>query len=76
MRDRINQVRADVILDNLGHQPGHGPTRTGDQVHHLFASCLGIQGALDRLDLSAYAADSRKKLLPIADGVGHRRILA
>jgi hypothetical protein len=32
----INQVPANVILDNFGHHSRHGAPRTGDQVHDLF----------------------------------------
>ena len=28
----VHQMRADVVLDHLRHQPSHGTARTGDQV--------------------------------------------
>ena len=64
-------MRAHVILDDLGHQTGHGAAHAGDQVHDLFAAGLAVERPLDGLDLASDAADARQQLLFFADGVRH-----
>ena len=67
----IDEMRAHVVLDDFGHQTGHGPADSGDQVHHLFAASFAVERALDGLDLAPDAAHAGQQLLLFADGMGH-----
>src|ERR1700677_28604 len=60
--DRIDDVKADMILDHFGHQAVHGPARSDDQVQHGRAALFIFERALDRLDLAADAADPVEEL--------------
>ena len=42
MRLGVYEVRTHMVLDDLGHQAGHGPACGGDQVHDLFAASLAV----------------------------------
>jgi len=68
---RIDQMGAHVVLDDFGHQPGGSSAHSCDQVHHLFAARVSIEGALDGLDLTPDPAHSRQELLLLTDGVRH-----
>jgi hypothetical protein len=67
----IDQVGTDVILDHLGHEPSHCPTRACDQVQHLLAARFTVQGTFDGLDLATDAANPCQELLLFANGVCH-----
>jgi hypothetical protein len=67
----VDEVGADVVFDDLGHQPGHGAAGAGDQVHDRLAAGFTVEGTFDRLDLAADAADAGEELLFFPDGVGH-----
>jgi hypothetical protein len=56
----INEMCADVILDNFGHQTGDGPPRSGDEMHDLFAASFAIERALYRFDLAPDTAHARQ----------------
>jgi hypothetical protein len=62
----IDQLRSDVIFDDLGHQASQSAARAGDQVHDRPAVGLDFQRTLDRLDLSAQAADAGEQLKRLA----------
>jgi hypothetical protein len=32
-----------MVLDDLGHEPGHRAARAGDQMHHPFAAGLAVE---------------------------------
>jgi hypothetical protein len=72
----IHQVSEDVLLDYLRHQPRHCPASSRDQVHHLVATDLAIQRALDSLDLPTDAANPSQQLLFLSDGVRHAVVIA
>jgi len=55
----VDEMRPNVILDDFGHQTGHCAARTGDQVHHLFATRLAVERALNCFDLAPDAAHPR-----------------
>jgi DNA-binding FrmR family transcriptional regulator len=46
MQRGIHQVRADVVLDHLRHQAGHGAARPGKQMHDLLAGARGAMAGL------------------------------
>jgi hypothetical protein len=69
----INEVTANVILDDFSHQTRHGAPRSGDQMHDLFAVRLVFQRAFDRLDLAADAPYPRQQLPLFANRVCHAR---
>ena len=70
---RIHEMRADVILHHLGHQPRHGRAGAGEKVHDTLAIGLAVECALHRLHLAADAPDAGEKLLTVANGVCHPR---
>ena len=72
----INKMCQDVVLDHLGHQPGHGAARGGDEMHDLLAARLALQRPLDSLDLPANAPDAGEEFLFFVDGVGHAEDIA
>ena len=67
----VHQMRADMILDDLGHKSGQCAAHTGDQMHHLLATALAFQRALNCLDLALHTAHARQQLLLLTDGMGH-----
>ena len=72
----IDEMRAHVILDDLGHQTGHGAAHAGDEVHDLFAASLAVERPLDGLDLAPDAAHARQQLVLFADGMCHATDIA
>lgn len=66
-----DEMCSDMILDDFGHQTSYRPSRTGDEVHHLLATSLVIDCALNCVDLTPDAADARQQLLLLADRVCH-----
>ena len=62
---------AHVILENLRHQAVDGAARRGQEMHHVGAVGVALEGALDGFDLAANAADAVEQLLLVADGVSH-----
>src|SRR5258708_5766968 len=67
----IDQMRAHMILDDLGHQTGHGTARSGDEMHDLLTAGLTVEGALDGFGLTLDAAHPRQQLALLMDGVCH-----
>lgn len=45
----IGHMQQDVILDQLGHQTVDGTAHAGDQLQHVGAAFLVLQGPLDGL---------------------------
>jgi hypothetical protein len=45
-----------MVLDNLGHEAGHGAARPGNQVHDRLTPSLGFQGPFNALHLPSNAA--------------------
>src|SRR6266404_6427021 len=67
----IDEMRAHMILDDLGHETGHGSPRSGDEMHDLLAAGLAVEGALDGFDLTLDAAHPRQQLALFVNGVRH-----
>jgi len=67
----INKMRAHVVLDDLGHQTGRGPSHSGDEMHDLFAASLAVECAFYGFDLASDAAHARQQLVLFTDGVSH-----
>ena len=65
----IDEMRAHVVLDDLGHQTGCGPSHSGDEMHDLFAASLAVECAFDGFDLASDAAHAGQQLVLFTDGV-------
>jgi hypothetical protein len=72
---RIDQMRAHMIFDDLGHEARHGAACAGDEVHDLLASCLARKSAFYAVDLSPEPADARQQLFLIANRMAHLAII-
>jgi hypothetical protein len=55
---RIDDVRSNVPLEDLGGEASHGTSARGEKVHHIATVTLLFESALDRIDLSANSADA------------------
>lgn len=66
----------DMFLDDLAEQAVERAAATGDDMHHLLAPRLGLECALDGVDLSADAAHPIQELGFLANGVAHPPIIA
>jgi len=73
---RIDQMRAYVVLDDLGHETSHGATRAGNEVHNLLTRRLALNSAFNSVNLSPKATNARKQLPLIANGVAHSQTIA
>src|SRR5208337_743483 len=71
----VDEMRPNVILDDFGHQTGHCAARTGDQVHHLFATRLAVELALNCFDLAPDAAHPRQQLVFLANRMSHTPLI-
>ena len=67
----IDEMRPHVVLDDLGHQTGHSPSRSGDEMHDLFAPRLAVECALDGFNLASNAAHARQQLAFSMDSMRH-----
>jgi len=65
----INEMCADVIFDDFGHQTGDGTPRSGYEMHDLFAASLAVECAFDGFDLASDAAHAGQQLVLFTDGV-------
>jgi len=68
----IENVKPDVPLDHFGHQSVHCAAARGDIVEHIGAFRFLFQRAIDRLDLTADAADAIQEFFLLFDCVGHK----
>src|SRR6266567_65258 len=68
---RVNNMKADVTLNNLHHQATHRAAACCNGLKNGGRILFFIQHLLDSFDLSANAADAVKKLFLVPDGVGH-----
>ena len=73
MSQGIDQVASHVVLDHLGHEPGHGTTHARDQMQDLLAAGFAFERSFDRVDLASHPADARQQLVLLTDGMGHAR---
>jgi hypothetical protein len=68
---RVDQMRADVILNHFRHQSRYRPPYPGDQMHDLFTASFAIECTLDSLDLTSDAAHPCKELFLFPNSVRH-----
>jgi hypothetical protein len=68
---RLDQVRANVILDHLGHQSVDGAAGAGDELQHVGAADLLVERPFDGFDLSANAPDAIEQLGFFTNRVTH-----
>ena len=64
-------MATNVVLQHLDHEAIHSAAGGGDELQHVAAGALGVQRALDRLDLPAHPANPFRQLVFAANGVGH-----
>src|SRR5215469_11160963 len=69
--DRINEMSADVILDDLSQKAVDGPTAPRNELHNLRAARLTLESSFDRVNLSTDATHPVEQLLLLADRVAH-----
>ena len=67
----INEVRANVILHDLGHQPVDGTAGAGNQLEHVGTTDFLIERPFDRFDLSADTSHPIEEFGLFANGVAH-----
>src|SRR4051812_32965586 len=67
----IDDVIADVVLEQFGGQPGDGAPDRGDQHQHVGAAELRLQSPLDGFELPPNAPNPPEKLRLVFDGVRH-----
>jgi hypothetical protein len=65
------QVQADVVLEDLGHQAVDAAAHVGKQHENVGAVVAGGERALDGVDLAADALDAGDELLFFLVDVGH-----
>jgi len=68
---RVNDVEADMSLDDLGHEPVDGATARGDRLQDRRAVFLLLEQPFDGVDLAADTTESVQQLLLVADGMSH-----
>ena len=68
---RINEVRANVILHDLGHQPVDSAAGAGNQLQHVSTTNFLFERSFDGFDLSANAPHAIEEFGLFANGVGH-----
>jgi hypothetical protein len=68
---RINEVRANMILHDLGHQPVDGAAGAGNELQHVSTTDFLIERPFDGFDLSANASHAIEEFGLFANGVGH-----
>ncbi len=64
-------VRADVLLEHLGHESVHGAAGGSDELQHPSAAIFRFERALDGFDLPPNAADASQQLFFVADCMAH-----
>ena len=67
----IDEVCANVILHDLGHQPIDGATGAGNELEHVGTADFLIERPFDRFDLSTNASHTIEQLGFFANGVAH-----
>ena len=72
----VDEMRPHVVLYDLGHQTGHRSSRAGDEMHHLFAARLAVEGALNCFDLAPDAAHASQQLVFFANCIESYRVIA
>ena len=72
----VDEMRPHVVLYDLGHQTGHRSSRAGDEMHHLFAARLAVEGALNCFDLAPDAAHASQQIVFFANCIESYRVIA
>ena len=67
----IDEVCANVILHDLGHQPVDSAARAGNELQHVRTTNFLIERPFDRFDLSANAPHAIEEFGLFVNGVGH-----
>ena len=70
----IDQMRAHMIFDNLGHEARHGTACAGDQVHDLIAPGLALECALYALHLASQSTHAGQQLFLFSNCVTHKSV--
>jgi len=68
---RVDEVGADVVLDDLSHQAGNAAADASDHMHDALAFHLVGEGALDCFNLAADASNAGQQLLFLFDRMRH-----
>ena len=68
---RIDEVRANVILHDLGHQPIDGAAGARDQLQHVGTTDFLIERPFDGFDLSADTSHTIDQFGLFTNGVAH-----
>ena len=70
----IDEVRANVILHDLSHQPVDSAAGAGNELQHVSATNFLIERPFDGFHLSANAPHAIEEFGLFANGVGHCRL--
>src|SRR5580704_4405888 len=68
---RIDQMRADVVLNHFGEETVDRAPASGDQMHDLLAAFFLVERPHNRFDLSANAARPIQEFLLLTNGMAH-----
>lgn len=68
---RIDEVGANMILHDLGHQPIDGAAGAGNQLEHVGTADFLIERSFDGFDLSADTSHPIEEFGFFANGVAH-----
>jgi hypothetical protein len=68
---RIDPMRPQVVLKDLGHETRHGAARTGDEVHDLLATRFFSECAFYAVNLSPKSTNAGQQLFSIANRMAH-----
>ena len=67
----IEDMKADVVLQELGHESIHGAAGGGDELQYVCTVLVTFERPLDSFNLSADATDTQGELFFFAKYVGH-----
>ncbi len=67
----IDEVRANVILHDLSHQPVDSTAGAGNELQHVSTTNFLIERPFDGFDLSPNASHAIEEFGLFANGVGH-----
>jgi hypothetical protein len=70
-RLRVDDMLADMILDDPGDEPVEGPTACRDLLQHGRAAGILLERALDGVELATDAANPVEELLPLLKNMRH-----
>src|SRR5215468_11145055 len=70
----IDEVRANMILHDLGHQPIDGAAGAGNELQHVGTTDFLVERPFDGFDLSTNTSHAIEQLGFFANGVGHLKL--